>query len=272
MLAVVLAALLWRTVGQEQVFQPPRLPNRTFLQTVRMMRGRPLEYRTTGGAVLRGVALQSTRSNAPYVLLFYGNSELAQYENDRLTWLQRLGFNAVCFDYRGYGYSTGTPDARHIREDAVALYDYVVRRMERSHAPAFVYGVSLGTQFAIHVAALRPVRGLVLQSPPASAQEELNAYGRQALGIASGLVQLVPSGDVRLIFQGRAEIASVHAPLIVVHGDRDNLVPIAEGREVFDAAAAADKRFVQIPGAGHGDIRFSQPPAGPAVAEFLRSH
>lgn len=236
------------------------------------MRGNPLSYRTADGVELRGVMLEAKRADAPFVVVFYGNAELAQYEDDRLAWLQRLGYNAVCFDYRGYGYSTGSPDARRIRDDSVAIYDYVVRGLERSHAPVFVYGISLGTQFAIHVAAQRPVRGLLLQSPPAAAQEELDAYARQTLGIASGLVHLVPDANVRMIFQGKTEITAVRAPLIVVHGERDMLVPITEGREVFTAAPSRDKRFVQIPEAGHGDIQFSQPPAGPAVAAFLRSH
>jgi uncharacterized protein len=265
------AVVVW-AVEQSQVFQPPRLPHRSFEQTIRLMHAVPVSYRTADGIQLRGALLRAKGAGAPFVLLFYGNAELAQFEDNRLTWLQRLGFNGVCFDYRGYGYSSGTPDAVRIRNDSVALYDYVVRVLDPAHAPVFVYGVSLGTQFAIHVAAQRPVRGLLLQSPPASAQEELDAYVHQVLGVASGLLRLIPSQDVEEIFQGKREIAMTRAPLIIVHGARDTLVPIAEGREVFAAARTRDKRFIEIPDAGHGDIRFAQPPAGPAVAKFLRSH
>ena len=273
MIAALLAASLFtRTVRQSDVFAPPREPHGTFAQTARQMNAVTLTYRTRDGAVLRGFLLPAVRPKAPYVLLFYGNAELVQYEDDRLAWLRRLGYNAVCFDYRGYGYSSGSPDGQRIRKDSVALYDRLVRDIEPSHAPAFVYGVSLGTQFAIHVASQRRVRGIVLQSPAASAQEEVTWFGRQALGITGLLMHLVPSPQVAEIFQGRSEIAAARAPLIVVHGARDTLIPIAQGREVFAAAATSDKRFVEIPDAGHGDIRFDRPPAGPAVAAFLSAH
>ena len=267
--ALLLATLLTRTVEQSDVFHPTHTAGRTFEQTARLMQARPLQIRAGDGVMLRGFLVGGSNRRAPYAILFYGNAELAQFEDDRLVWLRRLGLNAVCFDYRGYGYSGGTPDGAKIRDDSLRIYDYVTGELEASHAPAFVYGVSLGTQFAIHVAAQRPVRGLVLQSPAASATEELDWYGRRLPLYIRAFVRLVPSPQVETIFQGAREIRGVIAPLLVVHGAKDELIPPAQGREVYAAAASRDKRFVEIPDAGHGDIRFDRPPAGPAVAQFL---
>lgn len=270
--SLVLAALFSKTVGQDQVLRAQHINSYTYEQVVRLTHARPLTYVARGGATLRGLLFPAANPRAPYVLFFYGNADLAAYESDRLTWLRRLGYNAMCFDYRGYGFSDGVPDAARIRQDSVDLYDDLVRNIELSHAPAFVYGWSLGTQMAIHVAAQRKVRALVLQAPAASAQEEIDWLGAHQLGVTGRIVKLVPSGDVRTLFQGSREIASVHAPLIVIHGADDATVPAAQGREVFAAAAATDKRFVEVPRAGHSDLKFDRPPAGPALAEFLRTH
>ncbi|HEV3154977.1 MAG TPA: alpha/beta fold hydrolase [Candidatus Baltobacteraceae bacterium] len=269
--AAALAALLTRTVSQSDVFRPPAPPPVLFAQMARRLRAKTVTFES-GGVTLRGFWFPATRADAKFVLVFYGNAELAPYESDRLTWLRTIGYNAVCFDYRGYGYSGGVPDAETIRRDSVALYDYVTGGLERSHEPAFVYGISLGTQFAIHVAAQRRVRGLLLQSPAASADEEMKWYAQRFLGIASPFITLVPSAQVRSLFQGAKEIADSKAPLIVVHGAQDELIPIAQGREVFSAAPLHDKRFIEIPDAGHGNIRFDRPPAGPPVRSFLAAH
>jgi uncharacterized protein len=268
----VLAALFSKTVQQADVLQPPPVPPMTFAQTAIAMHAQPVTYKSSDGVPLRGFWIRAANAGAPFVLFFYGNGDLAPYENDRLAWLQELGYNAVCFDYRGYGYSGGKPDARAMRNDSVALYDFVVRDLENAHAPAFVYGWSLGTQMAIHVAAQRRVRGLVLQAPVASAQEEVDWIGARQLRGMNRVVRLIPSADVRTLLEGAREITPVRAPLMVIHGTNDTLIPIAQGHEVFAAAASADKRFVQVPGAGHDDLRFADAPAGPALAQFLRTH
>lgn len=73
------------------------------------------------------------------------------------------------------------------------------------------------------------------------------------------------------IYQGAAEIQKVTCPLLVVHGEKDDVVPIEQGREIFAAAATpvSNKRFLLVPAVRHNNLPFTKPPASDAVAAFL---
>ena len=79
--------------------------------------------------------------------------------------------NAICFDYPGYGFSGGHVDGEAIRSAALQEFDYVRANIAPQNAPLISYGWSIGSGMAIHLAAQRHVDGLILQAPPASAEE-----------------------------------------------------------------------------------------------------
>ena len=81
----------------------------------------------------------------------------------------------------------------------------------------------------------------------------------------------VPSRSVRIALDEAREITQVHAPLLVLHGDADDLIPIAQGYAVERAAASRDKRFVVVHGARHNDVFYAGTPAGDAIAAFVGS-
>ncbi|HAK57005.1 MAG TPA: alpha/beta hydrolase, partial [Acidobacteria bacterium] len=154
--------------------------------------------------------------------------------------VQRFGLDIVLADYRGYGLSGGTPDEAGLYLDGLAMYAAALDAGFASQR-VVVFGRSIGAAVALDVAVNRPVGGVVLESPFLSLPE-----------LARRHYPLVPAALVRTQFDNRAKIDRVSARMFVLHGDRDEIVPIAHGRALFDLAPEP-KRFHTIRGAGHND-------------------
>ncbi len=285
MLTLLLAFAFSYTLRNTNVLQPPKAPSLA-AWTSQVAGGRePVEFTAKDGSHIRGWLYRaeqtkdSGRNTQPFVLFFYGSNEDLTHEEARLAWLRdTLHVNAVCFDFPGYGFSTGRVSVEATREIALEEYDFVhdhlaVQGAEDSNVvPGIVaYGWSIGTGLAVHVASERHVAGLMLQAPPASA-DEMAAWSSQhdVPRLLRGIVKVTIDPEVRPIYDNVKEIGKVQSPLLVVQGTEDCVVPIAQGGEVFAASPAKQKQFVEVPGAHHSDLRVGHPPAGDAVAEFLR--
>ena len=270
MLTLLLAAISY-TLHAKDVFQPPKRPTiDAWTSEVKAVR-EPLEFDTKQGFKLRGWLYKSDRPSAPYVLFFYGSNEDLVHEAIRLAWLRdSFHVNAVSFDYPGYGFSDGTVSADAIRWAALQEFDYVRGHLAPAPTPIVSYGWSIGTSLAIYAAAERDTAGLILQAPPASADEMARwSSGHDVPRYARAFVKVKVDGSMQQIYDGVPAIRRVHVPLLVIHGSLDEAVPIEQGREVFDASPAVQKHFVQVPGAHHNDLRFKEPPASNAVEQFL---
>ena len=157
-------------------------------------------------------------------------------------WRQSFGVSVLLFDYRGYGKSEGRPSEAGLLLDARAAFREA-RALAGEAAPLWISGRSLGTVPATLLAAEREVRGLLLDSPMASAR----AMSRSVLGFA------LPGFLLGASLDNAVQIQRVRCPILVVHGRGDRVVPIEHGREVF-AAASEPKRFVEL-ATGHNDVR-----------------
>ena len=271
MLVLGIVAAISYTLHVKDVFQPPKPPALELWSEKIAVQRDPVEFQTKEGARLRGWLYKAERPDAPYVLFFYGANEDIAHEAVRLAWLRdTLHVNALCFDYPGYGFSTGTIDADAIRSASLQEFDYVRDHLAPAPTPIVAYGWSIGTALAIHVAAQRTATGLILQAPPASSDEmtktsshhDVPWYGR-------GIVKIKADPSVRQLYEGAKAIAGVNTPLLVIQGQEDDVVPLEQGREVFQASPAKQKQFVEVPGAHHNDLHFTQPPASTAVGDFL---
>jgi fermentation-respiration switch protein FrsA (DUF1100 family) len=154
--------------------------------------------------------------------------------------LNRLGLSVLLFDYRGYGGNPGSPSEDGLAADARAAQAWLAAQpgIERM----VYFGESLGAAVAIGLAVQRPPAALVLRSPFTSLAD-VAAVHYPWLPARRLLVDRYPSID---------RIASVSAPLLVIAGDRDDIVPESLSRQLYDAAAEP-KRYVMVPGAGHND-------------------
>lgn len=219
-------------------------------------------------ATLRGWEYPSPNPNAPIILFFNGNGMTVDRGDSFYRQLVQTGAELCVYDYRGIGFSAGSPDVMAFRQDALRLYDSLAA--SRPGRPVIVYGFSLGTAMATYVASQRKVAGLILAGTIASAAEELPVYFRARGLPAETAAALIPAPDSIEAFNEVANIARSTAPLLMLHGEADTLVPINQGREVFAASSSTQKKFVSLPGVVHNQTPGTPQSIG-AVAEFLAS-
>jgi hypothetical protein len=178
------------------------------------------------------------------VLVCHGNAGNISHRLDRAVEMQqRLGVSVLLFDYRGYGRSEGSPDEAGTYRDARAVYTHLVESWGVKPEAIVVFGESLGAAVATQLALDRPARAVVLESPFTSVPE----MARKAYPF------LPPVGPlIRTRYETVAKAPRLKVPLLVFHGEQDEIVPLAQGRRVFEAAPEP-KRFFAIPGASHND-------------------
>jgi fermentation-respiration switch protein FrsA (DUF1100 family) len=196
------------------------------------------------------------RSGKPVLLYFHGNAgNLGRPGRlDRFKALTQDGTGLVAVSYRGYGGSTGSPTEQGLHLDARAAYGAAAERFGASQIVG--YGESLGTGVVLKLAAEAPLAAVILEAPYLS-----------TASVAQGIYPLVP---IRLLmldqFQSQAVIGNVRAPLLVLHGQRDGVIPFAQGEALY-GLANAPKRFLRFPQGRHEDL----PAHGslPEVRRFL---
>jgi pimeloyl-ACP methyl ester carboxylesterase len=217
-------------------------------------------------ATLRGWTFQALpQPRKLRVLFFNGNAMTIDDAQSLYRSLCLRGADVTAFDYRGYGFSTGKSDMMAFRRDALTLYDLLA-----SSGPVVVYGFSMGTAMAVYVASQRNVAGLILAGTISTAQEEFPVFARAQGFSDTQIANMDPSQDAVTAFNERSLIAHSNAPLLMLHGEADQLVPIQQGREVFAASPAKQKLFVSIPGATHNET-VESPSALQSVGSFLAS-
>jgi pimeloyl-ACP methyl ester carboxylesterase len=184
----------------------------------------------------------SPRPAGPAVLVCNGNGGNRSLRAPLADALAGMGLHVLLFDYRGYGGNPGRPTEEGLAADARAALEYLAGRPEVDPDRLVLFGESLGAAVALRLATERPPAALVLRSPFASLAE-----------VGQRHYPLVP---VSLLLRDRYESAAVAgrltAPLLVVAGGRDGIVPAAHSRRLF-AAAPEPKRLVILDGVDHND-------------------
>jgi fermentation-respiration switch protein FrsA (DUF1100 family) len=177
----------------------------------------------------------------PTILYFHGNGGSLETRSERIRKYMARGLGVFMMTYRGFGGSSGAPSESANVADATLAYDRL-RALGVGAADIILYGESLGTGVAVQVAAARPAAGLVLDAPYTSMVE-----------LAALHYPYVPGRWLMTDrYETRRHIADVTAPLLVIHGEADDVGPVAMGREVY-ALAPGPKTLRTFPGAGHGD-------------------
>jgi fermentation-respiration switch protein FrsA (DUF1100 family) len=159
--------------------------------------------------------------------------------------LTQLGINVMLYDYRGYGRSDGSPSEEGLYQDAVAARAALGLQAEASNHPVIYYGESLGGAVAAELAVRMPPDALVLQSTFTS----LPDMAAQAFPI------LPARWLVKAKYRTLDKIPRFAGfPVLVIHGEKDSLIPFAMGQRLFDAAPPATRHFLAVPGADHNDV------------------
>lgn len=191
--------------------------------------------------------------SSPVVIILPGN---AGSRLDRVPLGSRLaesGLGVLLVDYRGYGGNPGSPSESGLATDALAAARFV--RQSEPTRPIVLFGESLGAAVAIGLAVGEPPAALVLRSPFTSLADVARVH--YPLGPLGVLVRDGYPSDER--------IGLVDAPVLVIVGSEDSIVPPTQSRELYDLAREP-KQFVVIPGADHNDAELL---AGDAVIDAV---
>ena len=234
-------------------------PDRDILETPgdRGLAFEDVSFTTSDGVRLHGWFVPG-RSGLTWVW-FHGNAGNISHRLDNLVELHRhLQPNILIFDYRGYGRSEGAPSESGLYLDGEAVIDYLKSRHDVDGGRLVLFGRSLGCAVAAEMAAGHEVYAVVLESPFTS----VRAMAKRFYPFLPGAGLLV-----RAKFDSLSKIKDVRAPVMVVHGDRDETAPFDMGRELYEAANEP-KRFYSVEGAGHNDTYLV---GGPVYYEALEA-
>lgn len=183
--------------------------------------------------------LSRPSGEAPVILFLHGNAGEIADRADRFAFYQSRGYGVAFLSWRGYGGSTGRPSEAGLLTDAQAAYDHL-RGLGIPPRRIVLVGESLGTGPAVMTAARNPVGAVVLEAPYSA-----------AVDIARAAYPWLPVGLLmKDQFRSRDHIASIRAPLLVLHGEDDRVIPRGFGQRLFDAAADP-KTFLSLGPVGH---------------------
>jgi fermentation-respiration switch protein FrsA (DUF1100 family) len=200
------------------------------------------------------------------LLVFHGNAGNIGHRVAWIEMLHRAGANVFIIDYRGYGRSEGAPFEQGLYRDARAAYRWWKARPGAGNEKLVLVGESLGGAVATELAASEPVAGVILQSTFTSAWDM--AKTMLPLGLLQPLARIRFDSASLL---SHPSFCSSGAPKLIIHGTRDEIVPLRMGRRLFDLAPEP-KELYEVDGAGHNDLPWvAGPEYGARVARFLKA-
>lgn len=199
---------------------------------------RPLRLSSGAGVELAAWYIPPADAR-PLVLFFHGKGGALPSRAPRLRAIAADGTGVLAVEYRGFGASGGEPSEAGLIEDAQAAYARALDLGFAADRIVFI-GESLGTGVAVALATTRPARAIILDSPFTSIAD-----------VAAGQYWMFPVRPLlRDPFHSDERIKDVHAPLLILHGERDETVPFPFGQRLF-SLANEPKTFIDAPSLGH---------------------
>ncbi len=233
-LAVSLVLYLLQT---RLIFYPRRLtPGFRFAAEAR-----EVVLKTADGERINGLFFVGASDDV--ILYFHGNAgDLSgwQYVAEDFT---DYGYNVLIIDYRGYGKSTGKISEEGFYRDAEAAWNFLANEKGFSGDHVIIYGRSVGTGVATHLASKKKCRGLVLEAPYSSLTKLANEK----------LPMFFPGLYLQYRFDNLAKINEVTCPIVFLHGSHDELIPARHTKVLYDAFHGK-KEMVLFEGGSHNDL------------------
>lgn len=186
----------------------------------------------------------------PSVLFFHGNGEVI-YDYDMVAPLFKdAGVNLILADYRGYGASGGAPSFKNVVHDAQVILKSVQQELGKRgfRQELWFMGRSLGSLSALELAANYPdqAKGLIIESGFANVANIMRHLGFFPAEV----------NTERFDQECIDMVKRINMPTLIIHGDRDQIVPYGEAQDMYDNLASAEKKMITINNAGHNDIMY----------------
>jgi fermentation-respiration switch protein FrsA (DUF1100 family) len=202
---------------------------------------RIVTYPTSDGLTLNSW-YRPARDELPTIVFFHGNAGHIGYRIPKIQGLLDAGYGMLLAGYRGYDGNTGEPTETGLYQDGRAALDFL-QTQDIALERVILFGESLGTGVSVQLATEYPIKALILQSPFTS----LVAVGKRHY----------PYLPVAQLLQDRYDsinkIIDIKAPLLILHGKRDEIVPFSQGQELFNAAHEP-KQFIEYETVMHNDF------------------
>lgn len=196
--------------------------------------------------------IRSSAGASPLLLFTHGNAELIDYWPGEFDEPRRWGAGVLLVEYPGYGRSDGTPSQASITEGMLAAYDWARQHASIDSSRIIPYGRSLGGGAASQLSLARPVPAMILESSFSSTSAFAAGFG-------------APAFLIRDKFDSVSAVRSFKGPILILHGDRDDIVPPHHARTLASASSNATLKFMPC---GHNDC----PRPWPDVRGFLDQH
>lgn len=207
-----------------------------------------VDFHSADGTALHGWFIPAknkpAKSAKATVVFSHGNAGSIGHHLGFCAWLAEASYNVIIYDYRGFGKSGGSPERRGMIDDVKAAFAYARKRPDIDTSRLVSYGHSLGGAQSVTALAETPVKGLraiVIDGAFASYQAMARLIGGQ-LGASLVTDELAPKDFVKKL---------TPVPLLVVHGTRDEVVPVSQGRQLFEAAGEP-KTLFEVKSGRHG--------------------
>lgn len=190
--------------------------------------------------------------SAPNILFFHGNGEIASDYKDIAPFYTGRGLNFIPVDYRGYGRSSGTPTVSAMMADCHRIFAFMKKWLKDKAytGPFIVMGRSLGSASALELAKSYrdQIDGLIIESGFAYIEPLL-----ALLGVNMALLGITEDQA----FRNLEKMKTFDKPTLVIHAQYDHIIAFAEGKALYEACPAKEKKFLAVAGANHNNIFFA---------------
>lgn len=224
-------ALFACTMADKLIFAPPRAsygkeaPQLTLLTTEK-------------GESIAAFYFEA-KPGKPTILYSHGNAEDIGQSSDLYEQWTNLGWGVLAYDYPGYGQSSGKPTEKSCERAISSAWNYLTEKQNISNDDIVIIGRSVGSGPAVWLASKHSARSLVLISPFTS-----------TYAVSSPAQYILPGNR----FPNKKRIRKIETPLLVVHGQEDGIITANHGRELVEASAARQKKYVALADVGHNDL------------------
>ena len=199
--------------------------------------------------IVIGARFHMAEKSGCNILFFHGNGEIVADYDDLAPIFNQMGINFLAADYRGYGQSTGQPTVTGMMRDCHMIFDYVQNWLQQNNypGPLIAMGRSLGSASVLELAFHYQDRlaALVVESGFAYAEPLLRLLGIDPQSL--GFREEAGFGNID-------KIGQFEKPTLIIHAEYDHIIPLSEGKALFEASPSKNKTMLEIPGANHNDI------------------
>ncbi len=197
--------------------------------------------KTTDNETINGLFFKANSEKV--ILYFHGNAGSLKSWQYIYTELKPLGYNILIIDYRGYGKSTGKISEKGLYTDAQSAYNYLINKGFKE-SNIVIFGRSIGTGVAVDLAKNNPtIHSLILETPYLSLKSLANEY----------VSFLLPSLWLNYKFDNKMKINDIKAPILILHGTADEVIPYNQGKSLFDERKS-NKQMMTFPDGKHNNL------------------